>query len=60
MGIADEKVAMVVLYHEVMWDLMDKLLQERILSLPAVFTDAKANLHRLNEVVFFVPDGLMQ
>ncbi len=59
-GIADEKVAMVVLYHEVMWDLMDNLLQERILSLPAIFTDAKTNLHRLNEVVFFVPDGLMQ
>lgn len=59
-GITDEKVAMVVLYHETMWDLMDKLLQDRILTLPAVFTDAKANLHRLNEVVFFVPDGLVQ
>ena len=32
-GIKDEKVAMVILYHEVMWNLVDKLIQDQIIAI---------------------------
>lgn len=59
-GIENEKVATVMLYHEVMWYLVDKLIQDKVISLPAIFKDEKANKNRLNEVVFFIEGGLMQ
>ena len=59
-GIDKENVAMVVLYHEVMWDLMDLLIQDRVIAVPAILNDATANQGRLNEVLFFVKGGLMQ
>lgn len=59
-GFEDENVAVVALYHEVMWELMDALQRDGIVTVPGVFTDAKANADRLNEVVFFVEGGLMQ
>lgn len=58
--INDENTAMVILYHEVMWYLMDNLIQEKVLNIPAVFKDEKNNKQRLNEVVFFIEGGLMQ
>lgn len=58
--INDEKTAMVILYHEVMWYLMDNLIQDNVLHIPAVFKDEKNNKQRLNEVVFFIEGGLMQ
>lgn len=58
--IHDEKTAMVILYHEVMWYLMDNLIQDKVLHIPAVFKDAEKNKQRLNEVVFFIEGGLMQ
>lgn len=59
-GIDNEKVAMVMLYHEVMWNLVDNLIQDKIISIPAIFKDKKANKNRLNEVLFFIEGGLMQ
>lgn len=59
-GIDDEKVAMVILYHEVMWNLVDNLIQDKIISIPAIFKDKKVNKNRLNEVLFFIEGGLMQ
>ncbi len=59
-GIDNEKVAMVMLYHEVMWDLVDNLIQDRIIYTPAIFKDEESNKERLNEVVFFIEGGLMQ
>lgn len=59
-GIDDEKVAMVILYHEVMWYLLDKLIQDKIISIPAILKDEKANKNRLNEVLFYIEGGLMQ
>lgn len=35
-GIKDEKVAMVILYHEVMWNLVDKLIQDQIIAIPSI------------------------
>lgn len=32
---------MVILYHEVMWYLMDNLIQDNVLHIPAVFKDEK-------------------
>ena len=58
--INDGKTAMVILYHEVMWYLMDNLIQDKVLNIPAVFKDEKKNKQRLNEVVFFIEGGLMQ
>lgn len=58
--IDNEKVAMVMLYHEVMWYLVDNLIQDKIISTPAIFKDEKANKNRLNEVIFFIEGGLMQ
>lgn len=58
--INNEKVAIVILYHEVMWYLMDNLIQDNVLHIPAVFKDEKNNKQRLNEVVFFIEGGLMQ
>lgn len=49
-----------MLYHEVMWDLMDNLIQDKIIAIPAIFKDEKANKNRLNEVLFFIEGGLMQ
>lgn len=59
-GISDEKTAMVILYHEVMWYLMENLVQDNVLHVPAIFKDEKENKQRLNEVVFFIEGGLMQ
>lgn len=59
-GIDNEKVAMVMLCHEVMWDLVDNLIQDRIIFTPAIFKDEESNKERLNEVVFFIEGGLMQ
>ena len=59
-GIDNEKVAMVMLYHEIMWDLVDNLIQDRIIFTPAIFKDEESNKERLNEVVFFIEGGLMQ
>ena len=58
--INDEKTAMVILYHEVMWYLMDNLIQDKVLHIPAVFKDEKKNKQQLNDVVFFIEGGLMQ
>jgi len=58
--INDENTAMVILYHEVMWYLMDNLIQDKVLNIPAVFQDEENNKKRLNEVVFFIEGGLMQ
>lgn len=58
--IDDEKTAMVILYHEVMWYLMEYLIQDNVLHIPAVLKDGKDNKQRLNEVVFFIEGGLMQ
>lgn len=59
-GIYNEKVAMVILYHEVMWNLVDNLIQDKVISIPAIFKDEKVNKNRLNEVLFFIEGGLMQ
>ena len=59
-GIDNEKVAMVILYHEVMWNLVDNLIQDKVIAIPAIFQDEKANKNRLNEVLFFIEGGLMQ
>lgn len=59
-GIEDEKTAMVVLYHEVMWSLTDRLIRDGIVSVPPILTDGKAYENRLCDVLFFVGGGLMQ
>lgn len=58
--IADEKKALVVLYHEVMWDLLDRLLSDGILTLPDILTDPDAEKSDLKHVTFYVEGGLMQ
>lgn len=59
-GFREADVAVVALYHEVMWELMDALQEDGIVTVPGVFKDAKTNSDKLNETVFFVEGGLMQ
>lgn len=59
-GIKDEKAAMVILYHEVMWSLLDRLIQDEIIAIPSILKHEGADKSRLNEVLFFIEGGLMQ
>lgn len=59
-GIRQEEEGMVILYHEVMWDLLDLLLQEKVVALPPIFQDPHVYKDRVNDIVFFVDGGLMQ
>ena len=59
-GIKNEKLGLVILYHEVMWDIVDLLIEEQGLVIPEIVKDAKANKKQLKNVSFFVEDGLFQ
>lgn len=59
-GIDNEKIVRVMLYHEVMWYLADHLIQDKVITIPTIFKDEKANKHRLKEVVFFIEGGVFQ
>ena len=59
-GIKNEKLGIVILYHEVMWDIIDLLIKEQCLVIPEIVKDDKANKIQLKNVSFFVEDGLFQ
>lgn len=59
-GIKNEKLGIVILYHEVMWDIIDLLIKEQGLVIPEIVKDDKANKIQLKNVSFFVEDGLFQ
>ena len=59
-GIKNEKLGIVILYHEVMWDIIDLLIKEQGLIIPEIVKDDKANKIQLKNVSFFVEDGLFQ
>lgn len=59
-GFRDSKQALVIAYHEVMWDLMDHLEGEGIVQKPAAFADPdKARPTDIGDLVFIVrkPDA---
>lgn len=54
-GFRDNKQALVIAYHEVMWDLMDHLEGEGIVQKPAAFADPdKAKPADIGDLVFIV------
>lgn len=57
-GIKNEKLGVVILYHEVMWDIMDLLIKENGLFIPEIVSNGKADKKQLKNVSFFVEDGL--
>ena len=59
-GIKNEKLGIVILYHEVMWDIIDLLIKEQGLVIPEIVKDGKADKTQLKNVSFFVEDGLFQ
>lgn len=59
-GIKNEKLGIVILYHEVMWDIIDLLIKEQGLVIPEIVKDGKTDKTQLKNVSFFVEDGLFQ
>ena len=58
-GITNEKLGIVILYHEVMWDIMDLLKKELNLSAPTILTaPATTDKRELKNVTFIVEGGL--
>ena len=59
-GFKEEAVATVALYHEVMWELMDRMTDEGIFTVPDVLKDGKKRSGSIGNLVFYVEGGLMQ
>lgn len=59
-GFKEEAVATVALYHEVMWELMDRMEKDRIFTVPDVLKDGKKRGGSIGNLVFYVEGGLMQ
>ena len=55
-----EAVATVALYHEVMWELMDRMTDEGVFTVPDVLKDGKKHGGSIGNLVFYVEGGLMQ
>ena len=51
----DNKQAMVIIYHELMWDVLDNLEKQRCIQKPIVFSDPKnAKAENIADLVFIV------
>lgn len=59
-GIKEEAVATVALYHEVMWELMDRMEEDGILTVPGILKDSKRRGDGIGNLVFYIEGGLMQ
>ena len=59
-GFKEEAVATVALYHEVMWELMDRMTEEGVFTVPDVLKDGKKHGGSIGNLVFYVEGGLMQ
>lgn len=59
-GIKEEAVATVALYHEVMWELMDRMEKDRIFTMPGNLKDSNKRGDGISNLVFYVEEGLMQ
>lgn len=59
-GIKEEAVATVALYHEVMWELMDRMTDEGVFTIPDVLKDGKKRNDSIGNLMFYVEGGLMQ
>lgn len=51
-NITGDKLAVTMLYHEVMWDLMDLLVSDEIIRLPEIWTDPDPEKHLVGTVVY--------
>ena len=59
-GIKEEAVATVALYHEVMWELMDKMEKDGIFTVPGILKNNQKRGDGIGNLVFYVEGGLMQ
>jgi hypothetical protein len=56
-GVADPRVATVILAHELIWEIADALLAAQLLERPAVATAASPALAALGDLMFVAVDG---
>lgn len=56
-GVADPKVATVILAHELIWEIAELLVAERKVERPAVATEASPATAALGELMFVAVDG---
>lgn len=59
-GIKEEAVAKVALYHEVMWELMDRMEKDRIFTVPGNIKYSNRHDDGIGNLLFYVEGGLMQ
>lgn len=59
-GIKKETVATVALYHEVMWELMDRMEKDRIFTVPGNIKYSNRHDDGIGNLLFYVEGGLMQ
>lgn len=59
-GIKEEAVATVALYHEVMWELMDRMEKDGIFTVPGNLKDSNRHGDGIGNLMFYVEGGLMQ
>ena len=59
-GIKEEAVATVALYHEVMWELMDRMEKDGIFTVPGNLKDSNRHGDGIGNLLFYVEGGLMQ
>jgi hypothetical protein len=54
-ALKDKNQAIVILYHEIMWDILDEMVNENILNMPIVFEKAKkAKKGDLRDLIFII------
>lgn len=51
-GIENRKMTIVILYHEVMWDILDQLIEHHVIEKPALWTSKKPTEKMLKDVIF--------
>ena len=58
-GIDSDNLTTVILYHEVMWDIIDLLIEKENLKIPEILEDENAEKSLLKHVAFYIEGGLM-
>ena len=58
-NINSDNLTTVILYHEVMWDIIDLLIEKENLKIPKILENKNAEKYLLKNVTFYIEGGLM-